>query len=56
MSDRVLLGIGALLTVVPVVVATLLARPRPDSVREALYLLLPVAGTLTLVVVAWARL
>lgn len=43
------LGVGGLL------LAAVVLRPRPHSLREAAYLALPLAGAIVLALLAWGR-
>ncbi len=55
MSDRVWIALGSLLAVGGLLVSALTIRPRPRSLRETLYLAVPLAGAVALVVIAWGR-
>ena len=56
MIDRVVVAAGTILGVGAAVVAAVLSRPRPRSLREVVYLALPVAGAVVLAGLTWARL
>ncbi|HEX5630060.1 MAG TPA: hypothetical protein VFY15_00225 [Acidimicrobiia bacterium] len=55
MSDRLWIVVGALLAVGGLVASAVTTRPRPRSWREMLYVALPLAGAVALIVVAWGR-
>ena len=55
MSARTLLAIGSALFVGGLLIAAALLRPRPDSPREAAYVVIPIAGAVALVLAAWGR-
>ena len=46
---------GSVLTLAPIAVAAVLARPSPPSWREIVYLTAPLVGAVALVLAAWAR-
>jgi hypothetical protein len=54
--DRVVLVMGSILGLGPLLVAAVVTRPRPDSVREVVYLALPLVGAGVVVGLAWWRL
>ena len=53
--DRVVLVVGSILGVGSLLVAAVLGRPRPRSVRDVVYLALPLAGAAVLAWFAWSR-
>ena len=55
MSDQVVLAVGTVLGIGGLMVAALVIRPRPHSVREVAYLLIPLTGAIALAVLAWGR-
>lgn len=55
MTDRWWLAVGSLLAVGGLLVSAFTTRPRPRSFREILYLGVPIAGAVALVVLSWAR-
>jgi hypothetical protein len=54
-SDQVVLAVGAFLGVGGQLLAAFVTRPRPKSVREVAYLVLPLAGAIVLAVLVWFR-
>lgn len=55
MSDRIVVLAGSVLAVAPLLAAMIALRPRPATVREAVYVALPIAGAVVLAVLAWSR-
>lgn len=55
MTDRAWVVIGAMLAMVGLVASAVATRPRPRSLLEVAYLVLPIAGAVVLVVLAWER-
>jgi hypothetical protein len=55
MSDRIVVLVGAALAVVPLLAAVIALRPRPATVREVVYVALPIAGAVVLAVLSWSR-
>jgi hypothetical protein len=53
--DRVVLVVGSLLGVGALVVAALLTRPRPATLRDFAYLAAPLIGAVVLAGFAWAH-
>jgi len=54
--DRIVLAVGTVLAVGAVGAAVVLTRPRPHSLREVVYLAVPVVGAVVITALAWARL
>jgi hypothetical protein len=54
--DRVVLVVGSILGLGSLLVAAVVTRPRPGSVREVVYLALPLIGAGVVVGFAWWRL
>lgn len=55
MSDQVVVAVGSALGVGGLLLAAVALRPRPRSLREVAYLVLPLAGAMVLAVLAWGR-
>ncbi len=53
--DRVVIIVGSLLGVGALLVAAVLTRPRPASMREIVYLVAPLIGAVVLAGLAWSR-
>jgi hypothetical protein len=54
-SDQVVLVVGTVLGVGGLLAAAAVLRPRPHSLLEVAYLVLPLAGAVVLAVLAWRR-
>jgi hypothetical protein len=54
-SDQVILIAGTVLGVGGLLVAAMVLRPRPHSLLELAYLVLPLAGAVILAVLVWRR-
>ncbi len=55
MSDRAWVVVGSVLALGGLLAAAITNRPRPRSLREVLYLVIPLVGAAALVVLAWSR-
>lgn len=55
MSETLILAVAAVLAIGGILAAAITTCPRPSTVREILYLVVPVAGVIVLVVATWAR-
>lgn len=53
--DRVVLIVGSLLGVGALLVAAVLTRPRPATMRDIAYLVMPLLGAVVLVAFAWSH-
>lgn len=53
--DRAVLFVGSVLGVGALLVAAVLTRPRPASMRDVVYLVMPLLGAVVLVAYAWSH-
>ncbi len=56
MIDRIVVAAGSVLGVGALLVAAVVGRPRPRSVREVAYLAFPLIGAVVISILAWSRL
>ena len=55
MIDHIVVFAGTVLGVGGLLVAAIIMRPRPASIREVVYLVVPLAGAVALAALAWSR-